>query len=458
MACSLLFAPLIMVTTKLRTFLLLLAVNHAAMGCVTDAEEAPDQLDQDGDGKGDGISSSDPSRLFDAPFYFSLPKGTVTTTLNRSQYPYPTLWNPSPESADVGLRVIAIKQGIGVEARKTARREMAQKLARAGVLQDGDLVLSFRPELAGTMAYPHIQMGTTHAGLVYTEGGAAFNLDSPLDSQYLGQFDAQHYAGNGTTELGTDALHIVRPRGMTEARRTQLREWIGDLKDGLPRINGQRQQVKFQSDYLVPSYVSKQMTTRQTVTTLGKIILEVDTTTKLPMYCSEFAWHMLALSSCSDAEIRNAPPEGASCVDDVFAPMPLVSSQVGTLGMAEGPLLSLMATPAAGRAALIEKVFATGNATRLSSGHRAVSEQVAPLMAPLSQFYGARASGLSIQDTAPVAEMLSANMPNNYSPTTFLVQSMGDTATRPMDYVVTVAFVNGAGYAKAQGLAQNPVP
>ena len=54
--------------------------------------------------------------------------------------------------------------------------------------------------------------------------------------------------------------------------------------------------------------------------------------------------------------------------------------------------------------------------------------------------------------------MLSANMPNNYSPTTFLVQAMGDTATRATDYVVTVAFVNGGGYAKAQRLAQNPVP
>jgi len=142
----------------------------------------------------------------------------------------------------------------------------------------------------------------------------------------------------------------------------------------------------------------------------------------------------------------------------VFAPMPLVAKNADETGMAEGPLVSLMATPAAGREALIAKVFTTGNATRLSSGHRAVSEQVAPLMGPLSQFYGARAQGLSVEDTAPVAEMLSANMPNNYSPTTFLVQAMGDTSKRATDYVVTVAFVNGAGYAKAQTLAQNPVP
>ena len=138
--------------------------------------------------------------------------------------------------------------------------------------------------------------------------------------------------------------------------------------------------------------------------------------------------------------------------------MPLVARSADEVGMAEGPLLSLMATPAAGRAALIAKVFETGNATRLSSGHRAVSEQVAPLMGRSPRFYGARAAGLSVEDTAPVAEMLSANMPNNYSPTTFLVQAMVDAPDRPLDYVVTVAFVNGAGYDKAKQLAQQPVP
>lgn len=445
---------------KLRPLLFLLALGTTSvstLGCATDGDEAPDQLDPGG-GKGDGVSSTDPDRLLDAPFYFSIPKAAVTEPLDRPRYPYPTLWNPSTEADEVGLRVIAVKQGAGVAARKTARREMARKLAAAGVLQDGDIVLSFRPEMAGTMAYPHIQMGTTHAGLVYTQGGEAFNIDSPLDSQYVGQFDTSHYAGDGGNDAGTDALHVVRPRGMTDARRAQLREWVGDLKDGLPRINGQRAQIKFQSDYLVPSYVSKQMTTRQTVTLLGRIILEEDTTTKLPMFCSEFAWHMLALSSCSDAEIRTAGPEGAACVDEVFAPMPLVASTADTVGMAEGPLLALMATPAEGRLALVPQVFATGDAASLSSGHRAVSEQVAPLMEPLSQFYGARAQGLSVEDTAPVAEMLSANMPANYSPTTFLVQAMGDTATRATDYVVTVAFVNGAGYDKAKRLAQNPVP
>src|ERR1043165_3158281 len=174
-----------------RGLLVLLALQPALVACATD-EDAPDQLDQDGEGKGDAATSSDPNRLIDVPFYFSTPKTAVTLPLDRNAYPYPTLWNPSQQAGEVGLRIIAIQQGSTVSAHQQARREMAAKLARAGVLKDGDLVLTFRPELAGTMAYPHIQMGITHAGLVYTDGGAAYNIDSPLDSQYVGQFDTSH--------------------------------------------------------------------------------------------------------------------------------------------------------------------------------------------------------------------------------------------------------------------------
>jgi hypothetical protein len=447
-----------MVNPDPRRLLLLLALQPALVftGCATDDDDLYEDID--GSGKGDTAISSDPDRLIDVPFYFSLPKTVVTTRLNRPAYPYPTLWNGSQQASDVGLRIIAVQQGSTLASKKQARREMAQKLAQAGVLQDGDLVLTFRPELAGTMAYPHIQMGTTHVGLVYTDGGSAFNIDSPLDSSYVGQFDASHYAGDGANDAGADALHIVRPRGMTDARRAQLREWVGTLKRNVSRINGSRQQIKFQSDYLVPAFVSAGKTTRQTVTTLGKIILEADTTTKQPMYCSEFAWHMLALSACSAEQIRNAGPEGASCVDDVFAPMPLVASSATEVGLADGPLMALMNLPEPIRLLNVPKIFETGDAARLSSGHRAVSEQVAPLMAPLQQFYTARASGAPVEATAEGAMQLSAQMPNNYSPTAFLVQAMADDQIRATDYVVTLAFVGSAGYEKARRLAQNPVP
>ena len=442
-------SALFLVTASLSTF---------ALGCAAE-ESADDQLDYDGEGKGDGVSSTSPDRLMDTPFYFGVPKTSVDVALERSKYPYPTLWNKSVQGDEVGLRVIAVKQAAGVEGHRAARREMAQKLAAAGVLKDGDIVLTFRPELAGSMAYPHIQMGSTHAGLVYTKDGAAFNIDSPLDSEYVGQFDTSHYAGNGGTDQGTDALHIIRPAAMDDARRAQLREWIFTLKAGLPRINGQRQQVKFQSDYLTPTYVSSGETPRQTVTTLGRIILEQDTTTQQPMFCSEFVWHMLALSSCTATEIRNAPPEGASCIDFVFDPMDLTADEPGEVGLADGPLLSIQALPAANRAGLVEEVFATGgNVGKLSSGHRAVSEEVAPLMPHLKDLFTARAAGAPIAGPiAAGATQLNANIKANYSPTAYIVAAMPD-GMRSMDYVATVTFVGTSGYAKAKVLAMQPVP
>lgn len=444
---------------KLRTCLLaLLSMSTFAIGC---AQPAAD--DDVGSDTGEAVSTSaSPDRLLDTPYYFSVPKSAVNVTLNRQAYPYPTLWNGSAEVENDGLRIIAIKQsGESPSAKQAARRDMAKKLAASGELRDGDVVLTFRPELAGTMAYPHIQMGVTHAGLVYTDGnGTAFNIDSPLDGEYVGQFDTSHYAGNGGDDAGTDALHIVRPRNLNDARRAQLRTWVGTLKQALPRFRGQREQVMFQSDYLTPIYAAKRMTTRQTVTTLGKIILEQDKTTKLPMYCSEFAWHMIALSGCTADEIKNAPAEGAACVDAPFEPMPLVGGGT-SIGLAEGPLLDIMAAPADKRAQLVPTIFNPGqNQGHLSSGHRAVADQVAPLMAGLGQYYGARAQGAPQATVTGAATQLNAGVQNigNYSPTAFLVNAMEDASVRKVDYVATVVFVDGNGYEKAKLLAKRPVP
>lgn len=50
------------------------------------------------------------------------------------------------------------------------------------------------------------------------------------------------------------------------------------------------------------------------------------------------------------------------------------------------------------------------------------------------------------------------NFPNNYSPTALLIQAMGADASRTVDYVAPIAFVDAAGYDKARGLALSPVP
>ena len=438
---------------------MLLAVGSAfafTQGCAAETAE-DDSAESEAV---DAITTSQAAdRLLDMPFYFSVPKSSITTPLNRRLYSYPTVWNPSTEVSDAGLRVIVINQGGQEPAKKkVARVDMAKQLARAGVLEDGDIALSFRPNLAGTMAYPHVQMGVTHASLVYTQNGEAFNIDSPLDGEYVGQFNTLHFAG-GVSASG--ARESVRPKNMTDGRKASLRKWIGTLKSNVARINGERSQVKFQKDYLTPIFAATGLTTKQTVTKLGQIILEQDRTTKLPMYCSEFAWHMLALSNCDEQQIRAAGPEGAACVDPLFEPMPLVSTTEGEIGLAEGPLQNLLVAPPAERPALIGKVFATGNASGLSSGHRAVAEQVAPLMDGLAQYYGAKAQGAPAEMLAGAATQLNAGVGNvgNYSPTAFLANATLPAGVRALDYVATVVFVDSqADMNKARRLAQNPVP
>lgn len=428
---------------------LAVAALGAVVGCAAPAD------DSTGASSDAVTTSTDASRLVDIPFYFSVPKTAITTEINRRGYSYPTVWNPSTEVKESGLRVIAIRQqGTSPAAKRAARGDMARQLAKAGVLEDGDIALTFRPELQGTLAYPHIQMGATHASLVYTQNGEAFNVDSPLDGEYVGQFSTLHFTGgtsaSGEVDNGVDALHILRPSGFDDARRAQLQKWASSVAKN--RAYGK---VRFQKDYLTPIFAAKRMTTTQTVTELGKIILGAGTM-DLPMYCSEFAWHMLALSACTETQIRDAGPEGAACVKPVFAPMQLAATDAGSTGLAEGPLVSILAAPVADRGALVRQIFVAGDAARLSSGHRAVAEQVAPLMAGLSQYYGARAQGADVEQTSDAAGQLNAGVQNvpNYSPTSFLVNAVQPAGLRKIDYVATVVFVDSdADLAKAKHLA-----
>ena len=73
----------------------LVAMLALVASCAADEEVLDEYEDVDGSGKEDGATSTDPNRLLDVPFYFSVPKSAVTTPLDRARYPYPTLWNKS---------------------------------------------------------------------------------------------------------------------------------------------------------------------------------------------------------------------------------------------------------------------------------------------------------------------------------------------------------------------------
>lgn len=471
---------------------LALVASSAACAAPTDDSEAEEAAVDEGEIR---VSTND-NALIDVPFYFAMPKSSLSGPLNRRGYTYSTLWNPAREESlsDVGLRVIAVpEQGTpGSPQRRQVRQQMAQQLEGAGVLQDGDVVLSFRPNLADTMAYPHIQMGSTHAGLAFTKaGGGAFNVDQPLDgdynivqnNQFAGRFDSLHYAGCMPTdnvpaggikcrknsagewirEEGTEALHIVRPRNFSEAQKANLRGWVTVLGRTHQRIRDAGA-LNFNSDYLKPLLANPAYrgSVQITVTKFGKILLGLEAPPQdFDMFCSELVYHLIALANCTEAEIRSAGAAAACAAEDhaPFAPMRLVDTE--SAGLADGPLLNLLAGRPAPEATmpLVQSVFAEGTAP-LSSGHRRVAQQVAPLMSGVQQYYMARVG--APDQAGAAAEQLNGLTGNvrNYSPTAFLVNAAlpADHPQRKIDYVATVVFTPEAGLAKARRLAQQPVP
>lgn len=473
---------------------LLLAAGSAcaAVACqapVDDAGESGNAVVQREDKK---VLSEDANRLLDVPSYFSVSKAAAdSVSIPRTEFP--TLWNTSLESRGAGLRVIAIKQDISVPqilpdepdeatatpaemeayyakvrrialpnipAKKAARLTMSEKLAQAGILQDGDIVLTFRPENAKTVPYMHVQMGTTHASVAYIKedasGKTAWNIDSPMKgNDYVGQFDASHFTGGvdskNKPDVGTDALHIIRPRVMKDAkRRAQHRTWASKLAS-----NRGGQHISFNGDYNAPSSTTREEG-RKLATTIGKHALGLDAP-DISIYCSEFAWHLLALSNCSEAEIRSAGPEGAQCAQDgiVFDPMHLVELDEG-LGLTEGPLSAILAAPEADRAKMVDAIFLKDDSVAMSPGHKRMAAQTAGMMGPLEKYYDARVANMQFgQAERAIAARANAGMKPNYSPTAFIAQASRLAGSRPMDYIATVVFVDtDEDMAKAKRLAR----
>src|SRR5262245_53425586 len=98
------------------------------------------------------------------PVYFAVPasaRGPVPTDINTTDK-LVDFRHPDAQTAhgDVGLRLIITK-----------RDGMVKRLAKSGLVQTGDLLLTVRPEWAGAGAYPSVQMGISHTGLAYIKDG-----------------------------------------------------------------------------------------------------------------------------------------------------------------------------------------------------------------------------------------------------------------------------------------------
>ena len=90
-------------------------------------------------------------------------------------------------------------------------------MAKSGLIQTGDVILTFRPEWGGGGAYPNIQMGISHTSIAYIKDGAVHQLDIPLNAEYLGGNYARQFRQRALPDAEVPACHpAARPDGGAE--------------------------------------------------------------------------------------------------------------------------------------------------------------------------------------------------------------------------------------------------
>src|SRR5262249_7696279 len=138
---------------------------------------------------------------------------------------------------------------------------------------------------------------------------------------------------------------------------------------------------------------------------LGQIALGQSPRGKIDMYCSEFAWSLLALRDCDPDDNINAFRSRTMpvCVTPIMQPMHATGTYVSGesrnayTGLADGPLLvvSSLKLPREERDRMLQSIFVADPAgmEKLSEGHREVAQAMQDRFAKLETYYRSAASG-----------------------------------------------------------------
>lgn len=381
------------------------------------------------------------AKKLNLPIYFTLPKSTwaalsgpFNTTDILLDFKHP---DALKTGSDAGLRLVV-----------TPRAGMAARLAKSGIFQTGDLLLTFRSEWGGAGAYPNVQMGISHTGIAYLKDGKLRNLDNPLTEEYHGRgmvadLTSEHYR---TLNL----IHVVRPRGLTDAERANIVAWATRLNSSAKRIYPS--QLKFNDDYNAPKF--KPGKPVDFVQRVGQIALGQNPSGALDLYCSEFAWSLLALRSCDPATTADTfkGSRVPSCIKAPMKPLAAAGNSVtstgrsSVVGLADGPLTVIdgLRIPAAEKRALLESVFVENPAglKKMSEGHRKVAEDMQPKFETLKDYYLGVSGGNVVQRLRArlIRAAFNRAVPENYSPTSYLLNTLlpPENINRTMDYVATI--------------------
>lgn len=324
---------------------------------------------------------------------------------------------------------------VGLRVYLTRHENVAARLAAGGLVQTGDVILTFRPEWGFQGPYPNIQMGISHAGLAVVKDGVVTNVDNPLTDEYLGTLSGKHYRTSS-------ALHIIRPRGMGAVQKENLMKWAERFTG--PAAEIYPAQLSFNRDYFSPKYTPD----LKFIRTVARIALGQDKASRIDLYCAEFVWALLALKDCDPGQPEVFAQEGVpACVKPVFAPLPIIGNYFiaprlpsARLGLSDGPLavIDSMGLPENDRGRAIHEVFERKR--RLSPGHAAAAESLAPFYRRLEGYY------TGIHDGAPqslqIMDAFNSSVKPNYSPASYLINALlpADSEERSMDVVGTVVF------------------
>ena len=385
-------------------------------------------------------TNADLAKKLKIPVYFAVPKSTwaklpdIKTTDKLVEFKHP---DGIKAKGDVGLRLVVAK-----------RSGLSARLGKSGLLQTGDIMLTFRSEWGGAGAYPNIQMGISHTGFAYIDkSGNLRNLDNPMDGEYVGpgNLTSSHYRT-------LNFLHIIRPRNLTDAQKANLLAWATKLNASAGKVYPS--QISFNQDYNKPKYQPGRPL--DFVKTFGQIALGQGNSSGKPldMYCSEFVWSLLSLRNCDPAKDADAfkGSRVPSCVKEPMEPMKATGNVLpghgrnSYSGLADGPLLVIdqMELSDDVRKPLIDSIFTENPAglSKMSVGHRKVAEEMQPQFAKLKGYYVGM-TGRMWQNWR--ARLIGtgfnwAGIAENYSPTSFLINTLlpPDNNNRTMDYVATI--------------------
>ena len=380
------------------------------------------------------------ARKLNIPVYFAVPasaRGEVPKDIDAAgrliDFKHP---DGKGAQGDVGLRLVV-----------TNRSDLARRLGKSGLIKTGDLLLTFRSEWGGAGAYPSVQLGISHTGVAYVKDGVVHNLDNPLNEEYLGpgmrgELTGAHY---GTLKF----IHVIRPRGLTEAQRANLLEWATRLNSGARRIYPK--QIAFNQDYNAPKYKrGRSGRLRQASGPVGA--------------GAEPARHrrhvLLGVCLVAPGAQKLRPAQGCRRVHTLGHPVlreagdepharhgrlhqparPLVLHRPRR-GAADGDRFPEAARRRARQAAAFGVRGQPGGMSKMSEGHRKVAQSMSPKFAPLEEYYvGVNGSFTAGWKARMISNAFNKAIPENYSPTSFLINTLlpSNNANRTMDYIATI--------------------